>query len=495
MLKDARTLTKVSINPNANYLYGQEVEYIIYGQGGLTKAYGTIYMLRFALNTIYAFTDAEIGNITTAAATALFGTPPLTPLIPVAKVAMTLGLALAESGYDLYQLKSGEQIPLMKNTKSWVMKPTNAAKAVAGEILNDVASVAVDEGVKILNNALDMTNDELNDLINRGEIDLNKLAQEATYSTINELKNYGNQAVQEIMNICNEINTEAMEKVDYVQGKTTEKVNAAIQKLDAWLATQGSSESDVVYLAKKTAVDYLKENNGAVIGQIFDKIGQVGVTGSEAIQNLGLDIEELLDDIQGKIDSKIADLSATAGNALHDLTSRATTELKEAAADGAESLKSKLKEQIGASFGTSSSKGKGTDSVVTSLLSWSYSDYLQLFLLVGMVTSPEAILLRTADIIELNMQKIDGHLGFVEVTEEHEVSRLFGLIKTKETTTSTQANEDAFKLSKSYTYLNIKATIEVKPLLLTLPLMANTVRNELTGTNWYQITYNGTLGY
>lgn len=52
-----------------------------------------------------------------------------------------------------------------------------------------------------------------------------------------------------------------------------------------------------------------------------------------------------------------------------------------------------------------------------------------------------------------------------------------------------------YKLSKSYTYLNIKATIEVKPMMLTLPLLGDTVKSQLTGTNWYQITYEGTMGY
>jgi len=493
MLKDARTLTKVSINPNANYLYGQEVEYIIYGDGGIAKSYGTIYMLRFALNTVYAFTDAEIGNITTAAATALFGTPPLTPLIPVAKIAMTIGLALAESAYDLYELKCGEAVPLMKNNSTWVMKPSSAAKAVVGEIAEQVIDEAIDKGVQVLNNALEMTDEELQKLIDQGGEAFKNLADAAAESTINELKNYGNQAVQEIVNICNSVTTESMEQDGYQKGQTPEKISAAIQKLDAWLATQGSSTSDVVYLAKKTAVDYLKQNNGEAIGQLFDAIDNI--SGLQNNTDLAELINRRLNDIQSAVDEKIDQLSDQAGNALSDLKNSAITKLKDAASQGAESLRSSLKEQIGAAFGTSSSKATGTGNVVSSLLSWQYSDYLQLFLLIGIVASPESVLLRTADVIELNMQQIDGNLGFVEVTTEKEVSRLWGLIKYTETETTKQANSEAFKLSKSYTYLNIKATIEVKPMMLTLPLMADTVKSQLTGTNWYQITYEGTMGY
>lgn len=490
MLKDARTMTKVSINPNANYLYGGEVEYIIYGDCGTAKSYGTIYMIRFALNTVYAFMDAEIGNITTAAATAIFGTPPLTPLIPVAKIAMTIALALAESAYDLYQLKCGEAVPLMKNNSTWVMKPTNAAKAIAGEIVEEVADAAIDQGVKVLNDALNMTDEELKNLINSQKGEFDALVDATLDSTMNELKNYGNQAVQEMVNICNEVNSVAMETVGDV-----DKVALAKEKIKAWLDTQGSSENDIVFLAKKTAVDYLLDDDCKVIGDLFDKIESVGEQTAENIQNLGSDLEDILDDIQDKINTKIQQLSNQAGNALHDLRTKAISELKAAATEGAESLRSALKDKIGATFGTSGSATKGTSSVVSSLLSWRYSDYLQLFLLIGIVASPESILLRTADVIELNMQQIDGNPGFVEVTTETEVSRLWGLIKYTKTETKKEANDKAFKLSKSYTYLNVKATIEVKPMMLTIPLLADTVKSQLTGTNWYQIVYEGTMGY
>jgi len=35
----------------------------------------------------------------------------------------------------------------------------------------------------------------------------------------------------------------------------------------------------------------------------------------------------------------------------------------------------------------------------------------------------------------------------------------------------------------------------VRALTLTLPLFVDTVQSEMTGTNWYQITYQGTMGY
>jgi TatD DNase family protein len=49
--------------------------------------------------------------------------------------------------------------------------------------------------------------------------------------------------------------------------------DAAMEQLEAWLAQQGTSTDDLVYLVKKTAVDYLKENGGQKIGEILDAPG------------------------------------------------------------------------------------------------------------------------------------------------------------------------------------------------------------------------------
>lgn len=501
MLKDARTLTKVSINPNANYLYGQEVEYILYGEAGTAKTYGTIYMLRFALNTVYAFTDAEINNVTTAAATALFGTPPLTPLIPIAKIAMTIGLSLAESAYDLYELKCGKEIPLIKSYDTWVMKPSNAVKEVVGQVAIEVGNVLIDEGLQALNNALEMTNDELQKKIDEGEIALDKLADAALSTTINELNNYGNKAIQEIVSICNDIRNEEMQKfttddagnvIKCVTGQSPDKIQTAITRLNQWLSDQSGTDTDVVFLVKKTAADALTENGGAAIGELFDLLENKGELDASS---LGESLETKLKELQDEVETQIDSLIEQGGNALSELATKTKTKLQDAAKNGAESLKSALREQVGNVFGTSTSAQSSTNNVVSSLLAWSYSDYLQLFLMIGIVASPESILLRTADVIELNMQQINGELGYLEVTTETEVSRLWGLIKYTKTETTKQANPKAFKLSNSYTYLNIKATIEVKPMMLALPLMEDTVKSQLTGTNWYQIVYEGTLGY
>lgn len=477
----ALTLTNNSINPNVNYLYGSEVEYIVYGGDDVDvnkgKAYGTIFLLRFAFNTVYAFTDAEINNVTMAAATAIFGTPPLTPLIPIAKIAMTIGLAIAESSYDLYLIKTGDAVPLIKNSKTWIMKPSGAVKAAATVVVNKVVDEAVNKGYDILCDALEKTDDELTQMIDQGTLEVTNLANAAIDSTMDKFKNYANEALQEVVTLCNDAKLEAPDnKTDYV-----------IAGLEDWLDEQGVSTDDTIYEVKSLAVNYLKSET--VIGEIITTIDNAANAANPSV------LEAKLDAIQVELETRLSDLAEQAGSKLKELKDNVRTEIETAAKKGAEELKIALKNRIGQCFGTSAGKSTGASAVVSNLLSWSYSDYLTLFLLVATVADEKGVLLRMADVIELNMQHMNHEYASITTTETKTVSRFWGLWKYEKEETTTIANQKAFKLSKAYTFLSIEATIEVKPLLMTIPLVEETTESQLTGTKWYEIKYTGTLGY
>lgn len=88
---------------------------------------------------------------------------------------------------------------------------------------------------------------------------------------------------------------------------------------------------------------------------------------------------------------------------------------------------------------------------------------MRLFLMIGLYTNEEAILLRTGDAIQANVAKQGG-------------------------------GED-YALSKSATYVELSVDIQVKPLLLPLPIFAGVENNPATDSNWYSITYEGIKGY
>lgn len=508
------TMTNNSINPGMNYLYGEEVEYILYGENGAEKVYATIFVIRFAMNTVYAFTDADINNVTLSAATALFGTPPLTPMIPFAKAAMTIGLAIAESAWDLAELRKGEEIPLMKSRETWIMSPnglTNAVKQELEEQAKTLVDMAVDkatsEGYKLLSNAMEMTAEELQSYVNGSTTAIQELADAATDTVTDTLRNCANEALQKLVSLCNSENQKAMlEKAYQGMGATStedQKVKNVVAALKDWLDSQ-SSDDYIVYEAKKIAVDYLTANDGQIIVEVYNAIADRG-----AEESVTTPFDEKLTELNQAISLKISEALRTAGNALNEYVRKTTDELKdkldEAAKKGGEELKTVLSEQISSAFGSiPTAEGEvptatSTNGVMSSLLSWAYSDYLRIFVVVGLFANEESMLLRMADMIELNIQNMDGSFAVVTTTETQSVtkSRFFGLWKT--TTTKdvevNSINSEAFSLRKSYTYLTINATLQVQPLLMTLPFMADTVENQTSGTQWYEITYTGTLGY
>ncbi len=81
-------------------------------------------------------------------------------------------------------------------------------------------------------------------------------------------------------------------------------------------------------------------------------------------------------------------------------------------------------------------------------MSWRYSDYLMLFLLVSIIANEEGVLLRIADVIELNMQHMNKEYAVVATTETVTVSRLWGLIKYQEEKPGIKENEEEFKKDK-----------------------------------------------
>lgn len=131
------SLTTKPINKYNYYAYGAEWEYILYGegtsQGNVNKALTQIYILRFLLNTPYAFTTfwSEFGSTTGKAVNAIASaisaaTSGIIPQ-PLIKVILILMLIALESANDLIMLVNGLPVKVLKikegkeEDKEWVV--------------------------------------------------------------------------------------------------------------------------------------------------------------------------------------------------------------------------------------------------------------------------------------------------------------------------------------------------------------------------------------
>lgn len=123
-----RTMTNKLICNKNNVSMGNEIEYILYGgnnKENKQKSWGTIFVLRFALNAIYGFsnlysptksTDAAL--IQTTAASISAASAGIIP-IPLVKIAIILAVVMAESLQDLAFMKAGMPVALLKNEDTW----------------------------------------------------------------------------------------------------------------------------------------------------------------------------------------------------------------------------------------------------------------------------------------------------------------------------------------------------------------------------------------
>lgn len=132
-----KSLTNRLINAENNYAYRTEVEYILYGGDAesaadatpaknLSAAYGNIFTMRMAINTIKGFqffysddptvpTTINIGIIANAVQAATAGIVPA----PITKCVIITGLAACESASDLGRIKAGMPVAFVKTLEQW----------------------------------------------------------------------------------------------------------------------------------------------------------------------------------------------------------------------------------------------------------------------------------------------------------------------------------------------------------------------------------------
>lgn len=450
-----QSLTLTPINVENNFAYGKEVEYIIYGgtnASNLTKAYGSIYGIRFGFNVIYAFMDSSIRDTAFAIATPISAATLGVIPVPLIQAAIVIGIACCESALDLNDLRNGESVPLFKNNQTWkcsIKGLISEVKAEVGSVLKEVGSAAIDTGLEELNGLLDMTDDELTAYIQSGTDNITD-AVSASYDTL--ITRHANTAIQKFTTLCNNAIEENM------VNPGTDMAKMVSDNLDAWLAEEAAgtdTSNDLGYIVKAEAVKIIKQD---YIGYMIEQLSK---TASDAQASISTAANAITDIING-VRTDIVDTIVKTSDKVIAYKDQMKTKIEASMKDGAESLKNTLNDQIDGIFGTSN--GTSTDSTgISSLLSFSYSDYLRLFLMIGLYTNEEGILLRTGDVIQANMSKKTGNTNY--------------------------------RLANSAAYVEISATIQVKPTLLALPLFADVEGNPSTNQNWYTFEYKSIKGY
>lgn len=447
------TMTNVPLSPQNNVAYLSEVEYMTFGSGGTNTAYTAIYGIRFAFNAIYAFSESTIREGARGIAMAIFGTPPLTFLVPIAQAAIIIGVALAESALDLACLQAGMAVPIYKTKKTWLLSFENLF-GTAKDILLDTAlekaeeklGQTIDSSITALNDWLDKTGEELKNSAGEEINNLKGAVEDAIKATAEQ---YAGTAVDQLIALCRKVKT--LKSAGQLEGNEVEYIKEA---LESWIKDGTDIKDSVIYMAKKGAVNIIISNG--YIQEMLEQIEKVADDTEATLKEYNMFVNKIITNIN---------LTFTKGdNAIRQYIEKAKEGVKDAAKQGTD----KLKESIGGvidGLGDKYSSGTKTDAnvgVVSSLYSFQYSDYLRLFLLIGLVANQEKTLMRLEDVVQVNMDN----------------------------------QKEGFELKKSYTYLELDTTLEVKPLFMKLPFMPEDTEDLINNNkNWYTIKYKAIQGY
>lgn len=487
-------------NGKNNYLYGAEVEYILYGNSSaktnVTYAKSSIYAVRFGFNCIYAFTDSTIRNITMSAGLAVQAAT--CGIIPyqVVQVVLQLAMAAAESALDLEMMNCGLKVAVVKSKETWLLSLSSAA-----DVLADIAADAVSTGIKDLTQGVqdlvDAGAEELSGAISDLSSSLEAATRKAMEDVMNESIGYVIKRIEEKLN-----------ELQYITDTTTEGVQNAVDAAFNGLENQLKAELDAMFAGNQVADKVLPHIKGYIDGIIqsvkneitnaltaapTDANNQVQDAGEKLIAKLGTIKAQMIERVTGavkeltrKIEQEANSLVGEISESLKDYAGQVGADASEAAA---EEVRNQVKElangYIDSYLGSEAGIGAGEAGAGGSLaaaIKFGYKDYLMLFLYIDICVGGENVLLRTADVIQMNLQKAGADAQF------------------------THKRGADFKMSEAYTYVLVECDAELDLLLMDFSIFADVVaeddgigtdaetENEDEETN-FPIHYVGMLGY
>ena len=486
-------LNGYSTNPNKtkyinmkNEWYGSEMEYILWGKpdlkANLTTTETTIFLLRFVINSVYAFTASDIQSMASSIATALVGWSVI--LVPVVQVCITLAVALAESALDLSMLKDGKDVPLLKDSATFICSPKGAInKAIDYGIEKgtEFASDKVSEGIdKLADKAKKRASDttaQINQIVN------DYVEQQTDSLTSAVRDNFASPLISTIHPILSKLNGA---NIDSVVDKIID---------DAWTNIGTNIENmENKSLKNIASAIHTDKAKAALIKVIKEKIPTDKVPSPSEIEDaIRNTVNGWIDGVKDTIDNEVKQGAASLKSSLDNA-------VKDTIENGADSLKEKANEAIEEAGNEISGKAqdlvkehtKNSDAVntksksIAAKITMNYKEYCKLFIFIGLVGNQEDVMMqRAAVLMEMNIKyavKGDKNTGTI--------------------TNRTPSSGENFDITKAYTMFYVQADMEMGTLFPWAVKVetdgTNTEANlDLShlGENSVNLRYSGMAGY
>lgn len=392
-----------------NAWYGSEIEYILWGNpdinSNLKTTEMTIFLLRFAINSIYAFTASDIQSLASTMAEILVGWSIV--LVPVVQVCIVLAIALTESSLDLQLLLAGEDVPLIKDSVTFICSPTGLANGAADKII-DVAGDKITDKV-------DATIDDIDNLANKkiedceSQIDeslKNYLTQQTNSITSSISSQFTTPLVAQITPILSRVN----ETASNAEAITREAINDVFDTIENNLNSlnDGLIKQYSLKIYREQAVPE-KEN---IINSIVKKIEESGMQTSPSSirdmidQKVNSWVSSILKQVQEEIKTTIIspmkdEIMKHKDEAATNIKSYIHDEIEKAGQQLSGTIKSEIKD-VASQVAEKSISTKSTS--VAAKITMNYKEYCKIFMFIGLIDNNESNMLkRAAVLMQLNV--------------------------------------------------------------------------------------------
>lgn len=468
--------------------YGAEMEYILYGldskDANVAAAGAVIFAIRFVLNLIYSFTDSEITAFTQAAAAAAGALLPFA--IPLIQVVIHIGLALAESAYDLMTLMDGGAVPIYKTTDTWVCKGSSIVRNVAKDVVSKVSDTVIDKTSEALINKLDDASEKI------------------TKESAKSIEGFSEWVDEEMDNIQSQVKSDIIMPMETVIRKImpdhnmikAEDIKALLDETLAGMADYIASTEGPIGEIEKPVYEYACSHTTEIASKIKSGLSDLVNTNmsSENSETIAKTITSKIENMLSNVISKIKKQKTKVFSAVEDKVADAITatfdEAKNmvdvTAADIKSGIKNKLNQSIRGHVDYDinyKEKGSATNSA---MLSMTYKEYLYLFTLLGLAFNETNMLERTAQLMCANCRKTNGEptTGFL----------LAGTEAALGAAAAGQAT-GGYDINKACTLIELEAGATVRTIFLGTTWSSETNGWICPASNKYSYTITAYAGY
>lgn len=417
-----------------------EVEYILYGskndQTNFIICTSAIFAIRTVMNLIHIYTDPEKCQITLALAAAAAGWWTAGLGVPIFQAIISALWAMAESAIDVAKLVDGEEVAFFKSKQDWFTWKEGVIKQ-ATKLIEEQTTELVSAGIQKLCGAVKEWANERTEEVEKFIKDKMKDFSDKTKDVVRDaLNTYVDEMNKQIDMALQEFDTgiRATVKNCFDFARINKSLDFDISKVAdsdlMQISLGGISGKDIT----DTVINYVKgyisskgidfeslisyENMENCITDLMNKLKNTKTSYLNALKQRA---DDELENMFKKMEEKVNEVSDKAKAGLEDISEDLKEKLEESATN-------MIKEQI-ANF-TESEKIKGMTSFLektgssrdisekrsfTSMFYFSYLDYLRLFLILA---NEKDKILRTQDLIHLNMRLEKENAGFSLATQQ-----------------------------------------------------------------------------